>query len=187
MATKKVPWHGKVKDKLNLDELAHLFDLPAWEKIDESNMDNQWEHGNYAYKEALEHGASEAKAEKAREKAEEEAGSEVYVSWGEGVIAAADQLFRYHYLELIPIKGTGRYPYEFKVVPKTTWDSALGQIIETINGVGMFHFASAREFLDSGPYSTPRIGVLTHLHHIASYPAVYGDYSAKRTFERSFR
>lgn len=189
MAARKAPWHGKVVDKLSVDQLAELFGLESFEKIDERNTDYVWEAGDSAYKHAIHEGESEKKAEKAREDAEGEAGVEIYTKWHDGVMAAAESLFGEHHLSLSPAtaKRKGVRPFEYKVEPSKSWDAALKAIIETINGVGMFHFSSVREFLDSGPYSTPRIGVLTHLHHIASYPAVYGGTSAQRIFERSWR
>jgi len=189
MATRKTAWHGPVKDKLNVDELATMFKLPTWDKIDEMNIDTIWENGDAAYKEALQDGESEKKAEESREKAEHAAGNEVYRTWHDAVMSAAENLFGKHHLELIavPMKRKSVRPYEYRVQPKTSWDAALKQIIETINGVGMFHFSSAREFLDSGPYASARIGVLTHLHHIKDYPRVYGGTSAQHLYERAFR
>lgn len=179
-------WHGKVIDKLNIDQIAKLFDLPDYEELRESNTDYIFEAGDYAYKEALSAGASEEEAEAANMKAQEEADTELYHQWHSGVMAAADQLFEKHGLILTP-GGKDDYPYEYRVAPTESWGKALSAIIETINGVGMFHFSSPQEFLRSGPYATARIGVLTHLHHIASYPKVYGDTSARRIYERSFR
>jgi len=177
-----------IQDKINIEELAKMFDLSSWDEIDERNRDNIWETGDYAYKNALSDGDSEEKAEKAREDAEGEAGHDLYKNWHDGVMAAADALFGEHGLELAPIKSRGNdRPFEYRIAPTESWDAALKQIIETINGVGMFHFSSRREFLDSGPYATARIGVLRHVHHISSYPEVYGGTSAARYFEQGFR
>lgn len=179
----------KVSDKVDINELARMFDLPDYDKIDEQNVDYVWENGNYAYKEALQQGESEEEAEEARQKAEGEAQTEIYSKWHGGVLAAAEQLFGEHELELVPLrpKHRGSLPYEFRVVPKTSWNDSLKLIIETINGVGYFHFSSPKEFLSSGPYASARIGVLTHLHHIKDHPAVYGGTSASSIFDRSWR
>jgi hypothetical protein len=178
-----------VSDKVDVNELAKMFDLPDYDKIDEQNVDYVWENGDYAYKEALGGGASEDEAEEARQKAEGEAQTEIYNKWHSGVIDAAEALFGEHGLTLVPIKPKhrGSLPYTYKVVPTTSWNDALKQIIETINGVGYFHFSNPKEFLDSGPYASARIGVLTHLHHIKDQPAVYGGTSAQSIFDRAWR
>lgn len=177
-----------VSDKVDVNELAKMFDLPDYDKIDEMNVDYVWEQGDYAYKETLSQGGSEDEAEEARQKAEGEAQSETYSKWHSGVTDAAEKLFGEHGLTLVPKKPKhkGSLPYEYKVVPTTSWNDALKQIIETINGVGYFHFSSPKEFLDSGPYASARIGVLTHLHHIKDHPAVYGGTSAQRIFDKAW-
>jgi hypothetical protein len=172
-------------DKIDVNQLAELFKLPEWDKIDEHNLDYYWESGNEAYKYAIRNEESEEDAEKAREDAESEASGEVFNSWHDGVTSAAERLFGEHDLELSPTTSD-RTPFEYLVVPKTTWRAALAKIIETINGVGYFHFNDVEEFLDSGPY-TEEEGVLSHLHWIESYPEVYGDTSARSTFDRAFR
>jgi hypothetical protein len=182
---RKAPWHGPVKDKLNTDEIAKLFDIDTYEDLHERNIDNLFEAGSYARKEALDSGASEEEAEAAEMKAEEEADTELFHQWHDGVMAAAEYLFEKHRLVLVPVKKSD-YPFEYRVVPEKSWEDAATAIVETINGVGYFHFSSLREFLDSGPY-TPRSAVLTHLHYTARYPEVYGDTSARRIYERSFR
>lgn len=189
MASRKTAWHGPVKDKLSIDELVEMFKLPAWDKVEEMNQDSIWENGDLAYKEALRDGDSESKAEKAREDAEGEAGLDIYKHWHDAVVSASESLFGEHYLDIVPAsaKRKGVRPHEYKIVPTKGWDAALKQIIETINGVGMFHFSSAKEFLDSGPYATARIGVLTHLHHMKDYPRVYGGSSAQSLYERAWR
>jgi hypothetical protein len=178
----------KVSDKINVDEIAKLFGLPEYSEFSERNIDNTGEVGYFARKEALAQGASEEEADEADIKAQEGAEAELFHQWHDGVMAAAESLFEKHGLTLEPrpVNKTDRYPYEYKVVPEESWEKALVPIIETVNGVGYFHFGSVKEFLRSGPY-TPREGVLTHMHWIKSYPEVYGDTSAQRIYERSFR
>lgn len=183
---KKSSWHGPVTDKISISDLASMLGLPDFDQIDELNTDYVWDSGNAAYKESIRDGESESKAEKARERAEGLAQVEVFGKWHSGVMNAADHLFGEHHLQLSPVSAKKALGTEFKISPKTTWDAALKQIIETINGVGMFHFSSVREFLQSGPYATARIGVLTHLSHIKDYPRVYGGTSAQRLFDRSW-
>ncbi len=175
-----------VPSKITIDGLASLFGLESAESLDERNTDYVWESGDFAAKYALEHGASESESEAAREAAEGEAQSEVYGKWHGGVLAAAESLFEEHGLTLVPI-GKGLRPFEFRICPVKGWKDSLRAVIETINGVGYFYFSSPREFLDSGPYASARVGVLTHLHWIKDHPAVYGGTSAERLFERAFR
>lgn len=186
-APRKPPWHGPVKDTLNVDEIAKLFDLDEYNDLHERNTDYFWETGDYAYKQAIDDGASEEEAEKAREDAEHEADTEMFHQWHSGVMAAAEHLFGEHRLTLVPAnKKPDRYPYEYRVIPQKSWEDAAAAIVETINGVGMFEFNGVKDFLASGPY-TPRNGVLTHLHWIKRHPEVYGDRSAQDIYRRSFR
>jgi len=178
---------SKVSDKINMDGIAELFGLDTYEHLHERNIDYFGDAGYEARKYALSEGASEEEADEADMKAQEEADTEMFHQWHSAVMAAAESLFEKHGLTLVPAGKKGeRYPYEYKVVPEESWEKALVPIIETVNGVGYFHFGSVKEFLRSGPY-TPREGVLTHMHWIKDYPAVYGDTSAQRIYERSFR
>ena len=180
--------NAKVSDKINMDGIAELFGLDTYEHLHEQNIDYFGDAGYEARKYALSEGASEEEADEADMKAQEEADTEMFHQWHSAVMAAAESLFEKHGLTLEPrpVNKTDRYPYEYKVVPEESWEKALVPIIETVNGVGMFHFSGVKEFLRSGPY-TPREGVLTHMHWIKDYPAVYGDTSAQRIYERSFR
>ena len=69
-----------------------------------------------------------------------------------------------------------------RVKPVASWKKAAKEILETINGVGYFHFRDVNEFCRSGPY-TERAAVLTHIHYIKRYPDVYGDTSVSRMME----
>lgn len=75
---------------------------------------------------------------------------------------------------------------QWKLAPKVAWKYSAKCVMETINGVGMFHFQNVREFVDSGPY-TERAAVLTHLHWLKRYPDVYGTGSINRMMERATR
>jgi hypothetical protein len=177
---------SKVSDKINANELAELFGLTTYDDLHEHNIDYIWEAGNYAYKEALDDDASEEEAEEARDKAEQEADRELFENWHSALMNAAEYLFQEHGLTLAPVRGGEDYPFEFRVAPETSWGDAARKIVETINGVGYFHFDSLRDFLDSGPY-TPRTATLEHLHYINRYPEVYGSDSARSIFDRHFR
>jgi hypothetical protein len=178
----------KKDDVRNIDELAAMFDLPEWEDIQERNWEYGADAGHYAYQQAIEDGDDEDEAEEAREKAEHEAGTEIYRQWYNGVTSAAEQLFEEHRLELVPYgkQGSKDYPYEFKVVPESKgqagWRKAAEAIMETVNGVGYFTFNDLDDFLSTGPY-TPRQAVLSHLAYISDYPEVYGRQSAQRIYD----
>lgn len=166
-------WGGPLKDQINIDELAKLFDLPPSDDVIESNID-------YISDAYMSEGGE-------NEKAEMEAQDEIYGKWHDAVEYAATQLLERHGLTL---KENRRSPkrrtYEYRVIPMKSWEDAAGAIMETINGVGYFEFNSLREFLESGPY-TAKQAVLSHLHWIKDRPKVYGDTSAQRYYDRSWR
>lgn len=164
-------------DKITIDQLAKMFGLPDWDKIDEMNQQHYWEM------------ARGAEDEEAQMEAEQEAQGEVYRQWYDAVESAANKLFEEHGLELrgSPLrkgKDSGR-PHTLKIFPSATWNTAADKIRETINGVGDFHFDSLREFLDSGPY-TAKQAVLSHLGAIRSYPAVYGGQGARQMYDSAW-
>ncbi|KKW45855.1 MAG: hypothetical protein UY96_C0013G0012 [Parcubacteria group bacterium GW2011_GWB1_56_8] len=181
----------KVTDVVNLGALAKLFGISMWDDFNEG-----WEPGahHYAYQErhqeAIDDGESEDRAvelaEEAAMKAEEEEQAEFFSNYHHCLFQAVESEFEKHGLELIPKHSGEKYPYEFVVVPLKSWEDAAVAIMGTINGVGMFWFHNLKEFLKSGPY-TPREAVLLHLDSIKVRAEVYGDASAKRTFERCMR
>lgn len=175
-ATKRSDKAAKGTDKINIDQLAKMFGLPDWDKIDEMNQQHYWE---------MARGAEDEDAQIAAESAAQD---EVYGQWYDAVESVGSQLFGEHGLDLQPTgkQGTATRRYEFKIVPQKSWNDAADKLRETINGVGYFHFNTLKEFLDSGPY-TARSAVLSHLNHIKSYPAVYGSGSAHDMYERAWR
>jgi hypothetical protein len=162
----------KMSDKITIDQLAKMFDLPDWDKIDEINQQHYWE---------MSRGAED------QEEAEEAAQTEVYNQWYDAVEAASSKLFEEHGLELQPTgtQGTPTRRYDFKIVPSTSWNDAANKIRGTINGVGTFHTNNLNEFLRSGPY-TAREAVLSHLGYIKRYPDVYGSTGARQLYDRAW-
>jgi hypothetical protein len=165
----------KTSDKINIDQLAEMFGLPDWDRVDEMNQTHYWE---------MSRGAED---EDAQMKAEQEAQEEVYRQWYDAVEHVGNKLFGEHDLELKPTgkQGTKDRRYDFKITPANSWNDAADKIRETINGVGDFHFSSLKEFLDSGPY-TARSAVLSHLGYIKHYPAVYGGQGARQMYDRAW-
>jgi len=158
-------------DKIDIDQLAKLLDLPPWENVDERNQHYYWE---------LARGSEDEDA------AERAAQDEVYGQWYDAVERAASKLLEEHDLELQPAnsKDTSR-PYQLKIVPSSSWNSSANKLRETINGVGTFHFNDLKEFLSSGPY-TARQAVLSHLSWINRHPDVYGGQSARRLYDQGW-
>ena len=174
--TKAAAGRDKTSDKINIDQLAKLFDLPDWERVDEMNQHNYWE---------MSRGAGD---EEEQQEAEQKAQEEIYRQWYDAVESAANKLFEEHGLELDPTgkQGTKDRRYDFKIVPGKSWDDAADKLRETINGVGTLHFDTLRDFLDSGPY-TARQAVLSHLGYIKRYPAVYGGQGANQMYAQAWR
>lgn len=175
-------WQKRLKelsDKVNIDQLATLLKLDEWDDVSEHNSD-------YIYEAAG--SVEEASGEEAHLKRQEKVADEVYDTWHNAVESVANEIFDQHNLELQPIapRRRGMPTYEYRIVPRVSWEDAASKIIDTINGVGMFEFASVREFMESGPY-TVRQAVLSHLGHMKRRPDVYGTDSPRRLYERAWR
>lgn len=167
---------AKTSDKINIDQLAKLFGLPDWEKIDEMNQDHYWEMSRGLKDEDAEMDAQQAAAE------------EVYNQWYDAVEKAASNLFEEHGLELTQTgkQGKPNRRYDFKIIPTKSWDAAANKLRETINGVGDFHFDDLKDFLHrEGP--SARKAVLSHLGYIKKYPHVYGGLGAHQMYEQAWR
>lgn len=178
--------NARMSDKINVDQLAKLFDLPTWDDVEEMNLD---------YISEAARGLDDEEEEMAAMTA---ARDEVYSNWHDAVMSVAHQLFGEHDLELEPVRQRRGAPaYEFRIKPihihvwphglRHDWKHSAMMMLRTINGVGYFQFDSLKDFLDSGPY-TPRQAVLSHLGYIARYPEVYGTMmSARQMYEGSWR
>ena len=169
----------RTSEIFDLHGLARAFGLDIdLDKFMDDSLHYIDEEGGYAYRAARKEGASEGKAEKAREKAEKMVHDNLELAY----IWTVYETIEKEAEDKFDLNVTQQNPNRYKVTPKTDWKTSLKKIIETINGIGMFHFSSVKEFLDSGPY-TPREGVLTHLHYLADYGSVYGEASLKHQFE----
>ncbi len=65
------------------------------------------------------------------------------------------------------------------------WSLALNDVVDTINGVGYFHFNDGNELIDSGPYEDAKEAVIKHVHWTSDYSDVYGVDSLTSIFNRS--
>jgi len=184
-----------VSDTFTFDELCKAVGLKASyggaEALIEDNFYYIFEVGGAFYEEAINDGLDEDEADEARMKAQEKMEGKVTRAYiNNAVDTIEDQLrehFRLDLTEVTEKNKKGEYTKErrWKIKPLRTWNESLGLIIETINGIGYFHFDSIGEFLDSGPYATEREGCLTHLHYLSDHADVYGGPSLERQFDRS--
>jgi hypothetical protein len=98
------------------------------------------------------------------------------------VLSVSQRLFGEHGLLLVIMKGRG-----YRILPQENWKVACQKLIETINGVGYFHFSSIKELKDSGPYATYRQAALNHIGWIADRSRVYEGTNASYLVERELR
>ncbi len=77
-------------------------------------------------------------------------------------------------------------PWEY-TIESVDWDAAARELIETINGVGTFHYDSLQDAIDAGPFRDSREFVLEHLHWLKYWFAVYGEGTVKSAFHRRLR
>jgi len=178
----------KKTDKISIEELAKLFDLTAWDKIEEMNEHYLSQIQSQAESQAA---ANDEDPEDASNAAFEEAQTDLFNNWYDAVESASSKLFEEHGLELLAMRNTRKVnknyrPFYLKIIPTRSWTDAANRLRETINGVGDFHFSSLRDFLDSGPY-TARQAVLAHLGYIRRYPDVYGTPSAQRLYQFAWK
>jgi hypothetical protein len=100
----------------------------------------------------------------------------------------ANKLFKEHKLQLFP--NNPSYVEDddvFVVRPASTWNDACSEIIETINGVGMFYFGSVEDLVESGPYDNEEQACLNHLHWMKEHHRVYGDPSPQYQIDRAMK
>ena len=127
--------------------------------------------------------------------AEEE--SETVNAYIDAVMYVMKECFDKHGLELVAVRPKGKralkdwdpdraWEYRVQPCPGRDWCDCANNIRATINGVGMFGFASLHEFLDSGPY-TAREAVLTHLGWCPDWYDVYEGGKASSRVERRLR
>lgn len=175
--------------KLTIYELAEMLGLPDYSTVEEQNVDAISEQGYYADKAEREEIARweselseeeiEARAEKARYKAEEEAQKDLFSQWVGGVDAAAETIWGFHGFDI-----QSRHADTARIVTPArgeTWASVAAKIAQTINGVGL-------TYVEPEEYSrAPKKWVAEHLGSMQVQPEVYGTASAERIYEASFR
>jgi hypothetical protein len=162
---------------VTFDRLCKLLGVDSWNKVSDQSIDyySQWWDKDATDEE--------------NEKTAMEAETDHFRRYYDAVTGVAEDLFGSHGLVLVGKSRTRKpvdRPWEFRVVPKVSWEDAADHIRMTINGVGIFEFSTLREFLDSGPY-TGRRAVLGHLGWIPSWFEVYGEGKARQNVERRMR
>lgn len=186
-ARSKLAHSRKATDKTNLNELAEMLGLRTVDDYQDRIMNNSNDTWSYVHKEALSEGLSEEEAEEKAQQAEQEENDEAIGKHIDAVTEVAENLLEKHGLTLAPIMYRGKpSKFDFKIAPQKSWSDAAAKLMETINGVGYFHFSNLKEFLDSGPYSV-RDASLKHVHWIKDYGEVYGDGSPKGDYDRKMR
>ena len=163
----------QVSVTLSIDTLCKLLGVTTLgdyaDKLDCYN----WEVYQHIHGEALAAGLSEEEADEKARQAEDVERDSACEAYRDAVVYAAERLFGEHGLMLTRVERKGQ-TWQWEVFPVVSWRDAANRILLTVNGVGMFEFASTREFLTSGPY-TPKQAVMGHLHWIKRWPDVYGE------------
>lgn len=70
-------------------------------------------------------------------------------------------------------------------ITSPSWETSAQEVIECINGYGLFHFQDVDDLIRSGPYAGAKGATLSHLHWIQEWCAVFGDDSPRRAFDRA--
>ena len=70
-------------------------------------------------------------------------------------------------------------------ITSPSWEASAQEVIECINGYGLFHFQDVDDLIRSGPYEGAKGATLSHLHWIQEWGAVFGDDSPRRAFDRA--
>lgn len=125
---------------------------------------------SYVYEEAIADGLDEDRATEKALDAESLEQNRLYVKWRDNAERVLEDVFYEHNLLLFFDKGT------VTILPKSKWRAAAQKLVTTINGVGMFEFQDEDELCASIPCNM-RQAVLSHVHWIRYWPAVYGERS----------
>jgi hypothetical protein len=174
-------------NRISLDRLATLCKVDTPQDF-QDKLDSGYTYG-YVYKQALENGKTESEAEQLAVDAESEEMGEACTKYHAALVDVSEHVFAEHGLVMTPIvpkKHPDCLPFEFRVMPKTTWKDALTKVRETVNGYGPFHFYTNKEMAESIP-ETDRGTVLCHLSWCFRAWEVYGDNSPKSRIERAMR
>ena len=165
-----------ISDVLTLNQVTDLIGVDSFDDW----LDRYDSYANFPFDHDL---SEEENYEREASQRDEDA-----TNYIDAVVSVAEKLLGEHKLTLREEK-TRKMGTVYRVLPvaKRGWLDALGELRETINGVGYFEFSSTKELLSSGPYISPKQGVLQHLHWIKRFPDVYGCGSVSHMLERALR
>ena len=165
------------------------FKLPPLDEIHEANFDFYSEQSYGAVEEEKqererneEPPMTEAEEQEFRWKIEEEVSNRVFKLYVNAAEEALNHVLGQHHLNAEYFEGN------WLVKPESgkTWKDAAEQIMETMNGVGMFYAPSLKEFYEQTSVKSFKELVMTHIHWAAYYPELYGTARIERIFEESF-
>lgn len=173
-------------DTFDVDGLARLLGLDTWQEMEDRSPDTFLDWGSAAVKVAREDAETDGKTlsdeeeDEIRSREESAARDEAYKRWECNLLNVAESVFEDHNLVLRQLKTK---PHLYRVHPKHMWEGAAAKIVDTVNGVGLFHFSGAKELADSIP-TTIRGAVLGHLHWMKRRSEVYGTPTPEHMMER---
>lgn len=177
-------WRERQEKEAKAAQIVTVEDMATalgYKLHDNFDTDYLW---SSAYQASKANGLSDEDASEAAQRACDEEDGRLYVAERDEVVRVFSKMMEDHDLEVRAFKSRKRMGY-YHILPKESWRTSMLCIIKTINGHGPFYFSSSEEFITQGPYFTPRIATLLHLHWCKKYPRVYGEKSYDRliTFE----
>lgn len=136
--------------------------VPSFEEYDDGTF-------SYVYGASIADGLDEDEATEKALDAESVVQDELYTKWRNSAENALEAVFDEHGLMLSFDHNKGTVT----ISPRSTWRTSARHIVDTINGVGQFEFLDEDELCSSVPCNM-RQAVLSHVHWIRYWPAVYG-------------
>lgn len=128
--------------------------------------------------------------EERRNKIENSYLDEACKKYFDAIESVAEKLFAEHKLTLTLVKEEGEEEY-FLVSPEKAgvkgWYRAAQEVIQTINGYGMFEFTSVRDFYEASSEATLEATVIGHLPWLKKWYEVYGEPNAQCRIDKLMR
>ncbi len=171
---------GYTETIIDLLRVMELDRVPIIEDMFECG--DYHESYEYAYKQAVEDGYSDAEAEQKAMDAESEAVREENDKYINAVQKTINYLFKLHGLHLEVNKGM----YVITLVDKS-WKEVCQKVAETISGYGTFYYEDAKALKEVGPYTSYSQAVFNHLHWLKHCPEVFGNIGYGTIYENNIR
>jgi NDP-sugar pyrophosphorylase family protein len=147
------------------DEFCRVFQIPTPEEYTEANMDWVAE-------------ASWFPEEEEREPVSEDLWKKVDQAWD----SAWGEVVKYMKEDCkltISVDADGNIVFDSE-----DWDETAKEMIESINGYGMFKFEDVEDLVASGPYASVKDAVILHLSWHKHRSAIFGQDGVKQIFEK---